>query len=74
MLRAKLSLKPKDRNELANFLFCSNLDETTRAIYKENIRLNEALTYHLKEADKLAKVYIYFYYFLLFLHVFLILP
>lgn len=33
--------------------FHSNLDETTRSVYKENVRLTEALNYHVKEADEL---------------------
>ena len=36
-------------------LFCSNLDETTRSVYKENVRLNEALAYHLEENELLKK-------------------
>ena len=43
------------------FLFCSlifgsNLDETTRSVYKENVRLNAALDFHLREGQELKKV------------------
>ena len=33
-----------------------NLDETTKSVYKENVRLNEALSYHMAEGDKLKVV------------------
>lgn len=32
-----------------------NLDETTKSVYKENVRLNEALNYHMKEGEILTK-------------------
>ena len=32
---------------------CRNLDETTKSVYKENVRVNEALTYHIQAGDKL---------------------
>lgn len=31
----------------------SKLDETTRSVYKENVRVNEALGYHIKESEEL---------------------
>lgn len=34
----------------------SNLDETTRSVYKENVRVNEALSYHMAEGDKLKQI------------------
>ena len=39
----------------ANIVFvCDrNLDETTRSVYKENVRISEALVIHMQEADKL---------------------
>jgi len=40
----------------ACFFFVSNLDETTRSVYKENVRLNAALDFHLKEGQELKKV------------------
>lgn len=33
----------------------ANLDETTKSVYKENVRLSEALNYHMKEGDLLKK-------------------
>ncbi|KAF6021921.1 CCDC176 [Bugula neritina] len=33
----------------------TNLDETARSIYKENVRLTEALRFHTKEAENLRK-------------------
>ncbi|KAK0046843.1 basal body-orientation factor 1-like isoform X2 [Biomphalaria pfeifferi] len=32
-----------------------NLDETTKSVYKENVRLTEALNYHMKEGEILKK-------------------
>ena len=37
------------------FYVNSNLDETTKSVYKENVRLSEALTYHMKEGEMLKK-------------------
>ena len=31
------------------------MDETTKSVYKENVRLTEALNYHMKEGDLLRK-------------------
>lgn len=38
-----------------NYFFCivRNLDETTKSVYKENVRLSESLNYHMKEGDML---------------------
>ena len=36
-------------------LLSRNLDETTRAVYKDNMRINEALSYHMTEGDTLKK-------------------
>ncbi|EDO37303.1 predicted protein, partial [Nematostella vectensis] len=33
----------------------SNLDETTRSVYKENVRVNAALEFHMKEGEELKK-------------------
>ena len=41
--------------------FVSNLDETTRSVYKENVRLNAALDFHLKEGQELKKVCLLLY-------------
>lgn len=32
------------------------LDEASRSVFKENIRLNEALSYHMKEVEELRTV------------------
>ena len=36
--------------------FFSNLDETTRSVYKENVRVSEALSYHMDEGEKLKRL------------------
>ena len=36
-------------------LHSRNLDETTRSVYKENVRVTEALNYHIEEGTKLKK-------------------
>ncbi|BFZ07543.1 hypothetical protein BsWGS_10582 [Bradybaena similaris] len=33
----------------------TNLDETTKSVYKENVRLTQSLDYHMKERDALKK-------------------
>lgn len=38
-----------------NLYSVRNLDETTKSVYKENVRLTEALNYHMKEGDFLKK-------------------
>uniref|UniRef100_A0A8C0JE25 Basal body-orientation factor 1 n=1 Tax=Chelonoidis abingdonii TaxID=106734 RepID=A0A8C0JE25_CHEAB len=38
------------------FAFSRQLDSTGRAVFKENVRLQEALAYHLKETEELKKV------------------
>lgn len=38
------------------FAFSRQLDSTGRAVFKENVRLQEALAYHLKEAEELKKI------------------
>lgn len=32
------------------------LDNVSRSVFKENVRLNEALGYHLKEAEELKRI------------------
>ena len=39
-----------------SFFVLSNLDETTKSVYKENVRLNEALNYHIKAGQDLSQV------------------
>lgn len=36
--------------------YFSNLDETTRSVYKENVRVTAALEYHMVESKDLKKV------------------
>eukprot|EP00112_Aurelia_sp_Birch-Aquarium-sp1_P001158 Seg112.7 transcript_id=Seg112.7/GoldUCD/mRNA.D3Y31 product="Basal body-orientation factor 1" protein_id=Seg112.7/GoldUCD/D3Y31 len=55
-LQQEASKKISELAEQAHAEAVSNLDETTRAVYKENIRLNEALTFHLKETQTLQKI------------------
>lgn len=54
-LQHEANRKIAELAEQAHSEAVSNLDETTRAVYKENIRLNEALHYHLEETKKLEK-------------------
>lgn len=46
------------RSNVDYFLFYlfRNLDETTKSVYKENVRLSEALSYHMKEGEVLKKL------------------
>lgn len=46
------------RSSVDYFLFYlfRNLDETTKSVYKENVRLSEALSYHMKEGEVLKKL------------------
>ena len=37
-------------------IFSRNLDETTKSVYKENVRLSESLNYHMKEGEMLKKI------------------
>ena len=39
-----------------SFLLHRNLDETTRSVYKENVRVSEALQYHFGEGEKLKRL------------------
>ena len=46
--------------------FYRNLDETTKSVYKDNVRLSEFLNYHMKESEmwkklKLREIFITFY-------------
>lgn len=47
-LEREASQKIAELAERAHTEAIANLDETTRSVYKENIRLNEALSYHVK--------------------------
>ncbi|XP_077997345.1 basal body-orientation factor 1-like [Glandiceps talaboti] len=54
-LQQEASQKIAELAERAHTEAIANLDETTRSVYKENVRLNEALTYHMKESDEMKK-------------------
>ena len=41
---------------LLSQLLVRNLDETTRSVYKENVRIGEALQIHMQEEKKLKKL------------------
>lgn len=53
-LQEEASRKISDLAERAHTEAVSNLDETTKSIYKENVRLNESLGYHVKSAEDLS--------------------
>lgn len=53
-LQDEASRKIAELAERAHTEAITNLDETTKSIYKENVRLNEALNYHLKYGDDLT--------------------
>ncbi|XP_039247891.2 basal body-orientation factor 1-like [Styela clava] len=52
-LEREASQKIAELAERAHTEAIANLDETTRSVYKENVRLNEALSYHIKESQDL---------------------
>ncbi|XP_070571083.1 basal body-orientation factor 1-like isoform X2 [Ptychodera flava] len=54
-LQQEASQKIAELAERAHTEAIENLDETTRSVYKENVRLNEALSYHMKDAEQLRK-------------------
>ncbi|XP_071963217.1 basal body-orientation factor 1-like [Antedon mediterranea] len=54
-LQQEASQKIAELAERAHTEAISKLDETTRSVYKENVRVNEALCYHMKETDELEK-------------------
>lgn len=39
-----------------SFKLFRQLDDTSRSLFKENVRLNEALKYHIKEGEDLQKL------------------
>ena len=53
-LQDEASRKIAELAERAHTEAVNNLDETTKSIYKENVRLNEALNYHVKYGEDLA--------------------
>ncbi|CAH3161550.1 unnamed protein product [Pocillopora meandrina] len=54
-LQQEASKKIAELAERAHSEAISNLDETTRSVYKENVRLNAALDFHIKEGQELKK-------------------
>lgn len=54
-LQQEASRKISELAERAHTEAISNLDETTKSIYMENVRLNEALNYHVKSAEDLSQ-------------------
>jgi len=54
-LQQEANQKIAELAEKAHTEAISNLDETTKSVYKENVRLTEALNYHMKEGDLLRK-------------------
>ncbi|XP_076803349.1 basal body-orientation factor 1-like [Clavelina lepadiformis] len=52
-LEREASQKIAELAERAHTEAIASLDETTRSVYKENIRLNESLSYHVKESQTL---------------------
>ncbi|XP_068689370.1 basal body-orientation factor 1-like [Montipora foliosa] len=54
-LQQEASKKIAELAERAHSEAIANLDETTRSVYKENVRLNAALDFHMKEGQDLKK-------------------
>lgn len=55
-LQQEANRKIAELAERAHAEAVSNLDETTRSVYKENVRVNAALEYHVAESKDLKKV------------------
>ncbi|XP_045186628.2 basal body-orientation factor 1-like [Mercenaria mercenaria] len=54
-LQQEANQKIAELAERAHTEAIANLDETTKSVYKENVRLSEALSYHMKEGEVLRK-------------------
>ncbi|XP_071161442.1 basal body-orientation factor 1-like isoform X2 [Mytilus edulis] len=54
-LQQEANQKIAELAERAHTEAIANLDETTKSVYKENVRLSEALNYHMKEGEVLKK-------------------
>ncbi|XP_072030872.1 LOW QUALITY PROTEIN: basal body-orientation factor 1-like [Amphiura filiformis] len=52
-LQQEASQKIAELAERAHTEAIGKLDETTRSVYKENVRVNEVLSYHMKESEEL---------------------
>lgn len=55
-LQQEANQKIAELAERAHTEAIKNLDETTRDVYKENVRANEALSYHMTKGDDLDKL------------------
>ncbi|KAK3093033.1 hypothetical protein FSP39_010308 [Pinctada imbricata] len=55
-LQQEANQKIAELAERAHTEAIANLDETTKSVYKENVRLSEELNYHRKEAETLKKM------------------
>ncbi|XP_064623880.1 basal body-orientation factor 1-like [Lineus longissimus] len=55
-LQQEANQKIAELAEKAHTEAIANLDETTRSVYKENVRVSEALNYHMREGDQLKKI------------------
>jgi len=54
-MQQEANRKISELAERAHTEAISNLDETTKSVYKENVRLNEALNYHIKAGQDLSQ-------------------
>lgn len=54
-LQQEANQKIAELAERAHTEAIANLDETTKSVYKENVRLSEALNYHMREGEVLRK-------------------
>ncbi|XP_074649646.1 basal body-orientation factor 1-like isoform X1 [Tubulanus polymorphus] len=55
-LQQEANQKIAELAEKAHTEAIGNLDETTRSVYKENVRITAALEYHMKEGDELKTI------------------
>ncbi|KAI0241902.1 Basal body-orientation factor 1 [Lamellibrachia satsuma] len=55
-LQQEANKKIEELADRAHTEAISNLDETTRSVYKENVRLNQALVYHMQEGERLKNI------------------
>ena len=57
-LQSEASRQIAELAERAHYEAVQNLDETTRNVYKENVKLTDSLALHLKESEDLKKTVI----------------
>ncbi|XP_064602110.1 basal body-orientation factor 1-like [Liolophura sinensis] len=55
-LQQEANQKIAELAEKAHSEAIANLDDTTRSVYKENVRLSESLQYHMREGEMLKKI------------------